>query len=51
MDFIVDLPMTSREHDAIWVMVGRFTKMCHFISTKKIFKTLELARYLPFQQT
>ena len=44
MDFIVGLPNTSHGHDAIWVIVDRLTKMCHFIPTKTTVKTHELAR-------
>jgi hypothetical protein len=31
MDFIVDLPRTSHEHDSIWVIVDRLMKSAHFI--------------------
>ena len=33
MDFITDL-LLSDGHDSIWVVVDRFTKMCHFIPLK-----------------
>jgi hypothetical protein len=31
MDFIVDLPMTARKFDSIWVIVDRLSKSAHFI--------------------
>lgn len=30
MDFVVDLPHTTRAKDAIWVIVGRLSKACTF---------------------
>ncbi|MCG8668213.1 MAG: DDE-type integrase/transposase/recombinase, partial [Pseudomonadales bacterium] len=33
MDFIVELPCTKRGHDAIWVVVDRFSKMVHMAPT------------------
>jgi hypothetical protein len=33
MDFIVSLPLTLNKHDAIMVMVDRFSKMVHFVPT------------------
>jgi hypothetical protein len=31
MDFIVDLPLTAREYNLIWVIVDQLTKFAHFI--------------------
>ena len=31
MDFMTCLPRTQRQHDAIWVIVDRFTKSAHFL--------------------
>jgi hypothetical protein len=31
MDFIVDLPLTARKFDSIWVIVDRLSKSAHFI--------------------
>jgi hypothetical protein len=33
MDLIVSLPMSKHGHDAIFTIVDRFSKMCHFIPT------------------
>ena len=44
MDFIVGLPTTSCGHDSIWVVVDPLTKMCRFIPTKTIVKTLKSAQ-------
>nr|GEV97838.1 putative reverse transcriptase domain-containing protein [Tanacetum cinerariifolium] len=35
MDFVTKLPKTSSEHDTIWVIVDRRTKLAHFISTRE----------------
>jgi hypothetical protein len=45
MDFIVGLPNTSQNHDSIWVIVDRLTKVAHFIpvhTTDKAQKYAEL---------
>jgi hypothetical protein len=34
MDFIVDLPKTSKGFDSIWVIVDRLTKLDHFLLIK-----------------
>ena len=31
MDFVMGLPRTPRQHDAIWVIVDRLTKSTHFL--------------------
>ena len=31
MDFVIGLPRTWRQHDAIWVIVYRLTKSAHFL--------------------
>ena len=38
--FIMSLPKTTNEYDAIWVIVDRFTKSTHFLLVKKM-STLE----------
>jgi hypothetical protein len=31
MDYIVDLPLTGRKFNSIWVIIDRLTKSAHFI--------------------
>ena len=35
MDFIMGLPKTPRQHDAIWVVVDRLTKATHFLPIRQ----------------
>ena len=43
MDFVVGLPRTARNHNAIWVVVDRLTKFARFIPTKSTVMAAELA--------
>ena len=43
VDFVVSLPMTPRHKDAIMVVIGRLTKMAHFIPTRTDVTALEVA--------
>ena len=43
MDFIVDLPRTQTDHDAIWVIVDRLTKLAHFLAICSTFSLERLA--------
>jgi transposase InsO family protein len=43
MDFITELPRTSKGYDAIWVIVDRLTKVAHFIPVKTTYKGSQLA--------
>ena len=40
MDFVTHLPRTSRNHDAVWVIVDWLTKSAHFLVVQMTF-TLE----------
>ncbi|GKD44132.1 reverse transcriptase domain-containing protein [Tanacetum coccineum] len=44
MDFITKLPRTRNGHDAIWVVVDRFTKSAHFLAIHEDYSTEKLAR-------
>ena len=44
MDFIVGLPLTSKHHDSIWVIVDRLTKTAHFIAVHTTYTVKEYAR-------
>ena len=37
MDFVVGLPMTKTNHDAIWVIIDRLTKSAHFLPIKETY--------------
>jgi hypothetical protein len=43
MDFIVELPLTARNFDSIWVIVDQFTKSTHFIPINTIYKVQKYA--------
>jgi hypothetical protein len=43
MDFIVGLPLTSRNHDSIWVVVDRLTKTAHFITVNSTYSAKDYA--------
>ncbi|KAK1682413.1 hypothetical protein QYE76_043261, partial [Lolium multiflorum] len=38
MDFITGLPKSSKGNDSIWVVVGRLTKVAHFIPVKTTYQ-------------
>jgi hypothetical protein len=44
MDFITDLP-SSRNFDAIFIIIDRLTKMAYFISCKRTITKEETARF------
>ena len=43
MHFVVGLPRTQKQHDAIWVVIDRLTKSAHFLAMKTIFIAEQLA--------
>jgi hypothetical protein len=43
MDFIVGLPRTERQHNAVLVVVDRLTKMADFIPTTKKINATQVA--------
>ena len=44
MDFIIDLPKTSKGFDSIWVIVDRLTKSAYFLPVKSIYPTIQYAK-------
>ncbi|WMV38296.1 hypothetical protein MTR67_031681 [Solanum verrucosum] len=44
MEFIVWLPRTRRQHDSIWVIIDRMTKLAHFILVKVSYSTEDYAK-------
>lgn len=44
MDLITKLPRTSKGHDAIWVVIDRFTKSTHFIPIREDLSADKLAK-------
>jgi hypothetical protein len=51
MDFIVELPRTTKGYDSIWVIIDRLTKIAHFLPVKTdhpitVYAQLYIARIL-----
>ncbi|XP_076930028.1 uncharacterized protein LOC143594650 [Bidens hawaiensis] len=44
MDFIMKLPKTARQNDAIWLIVDRLTKSAHFIPIQESYSMEKLAQ-------
>ena len=44
MDFVLGLPRSPKGHDAIWVIVDRFTKSTHFIPIRMNYSLDQLAQ-------
>lgn len=44
MDFVSELPRTSRGHDTVWVVVDRLMNSEHFLPIKKTYPIHRLAR-------
>ena len=43
MDFIIELPTSSRGNDSIWVIVDRLSKVAHFLPVKTTYQSSKLA--------
>ena len=43
MDFMIGMPKTIKQHDSIWVIVDRLTKVAHFLAIKATFTSEQLA--------
>jgi hypothetical protein len=43
MDFIIGLPKTIKQHDAIMVVVDKLSKVAHFIPIKSTYKVVNIA--------
>ena len=44
MDFVVGLPKTKSNHDAIWVVIDRLTKSAHFLPINERFSLERLVK-------
>ena len=43
MDFVVDLPLTGRKHDLVWVVVERLKKSAYFLPVRTDYSFYKLA--------
>ena len=49
MDFVVGLPRSQQNHDAIWVIVDRLTNSTHFVAYNMIYLVEKISRlYLQY---
>jgi hypothetical protein len=46
MDLIIGLPLTTRRHNSIFVVVDTLTKSAHFIPVRTMYQAPEIARVL-----
>ena len=46
MDFLVDLPLTQKQYNSIWVVMDRLTKSAHFIPVKSTYSEEDQTRIL-----
>ena len=44
MDFVVGLPRTKANHDAIWIIIDRLTKSAHFLPINEKFSLEKLGQ-------
>ena len=44
MDFVIGLPRTQPDYDAIWVIVDRLTKSAHFLAIRNNFSLDKLGK-------
>jgi hypothetical protein len=44
MDFITGLPTSTRQNDAIMVVVDKLSKSAHFIPIKSTYKEIDIAQ-------
>ncbi len=44
MDFVMGLPKTQKNHDAVWVIVDRLTKSAHFLPVRMDYSLDRLAK-------
>ena len=44
MDFVVGLPLSQRDNDAIWIIVNRLTNSAHFLPMCMTHSTEKLAQ-------
>ena len=44
MDFVVGLPRTQIDHDAIWVIVDQLNKLAYFLAIRNNFTLDKLAK-------
>jgi len=43
MDFVMWMPKTTKQHDSVWVIVDRLTKVAHLLAIKTTFTSEQLA--------